>query len=104
MATDRQQRRRERRPARPPLEPVIGLKGRAERVGLVAGMSLTSVNVWTGGPLLALWIGSRVAAAGDSGSAALLAFALVAVGKLALSPLLVMARRRVGAGYERVSR
>jgi hypothetical protein len=84
-------------------EPVTGLKGRAERVGLVAGMSLTSVNVWTGGPLLALWIGSRVAAAGDSGSATMLAFAVVAVAMLAISLVLIMALGRMGAAYDRIS-
>src|SRR3954451_18654958 len=33
---------------------------RVERVGLVCLMILVTLNVWTGGPLLALWIGSRV--------------------------------------------
>ena len=29
---------------------------------LVGSMVLVTVNIWTGSPLLALWIGSRVAA------------------------------------------
>jgi hypothetical protein len=91
-----------RRPPTPP-EPVPGLKGRAERVGLVAGMSLASVNVWTGSPLLALWLGSRVAAAGDSGGATMLAFAVVAVAMLAISLALIVLLGRMGAAYDRVS-
>ncbi len=33
---------------------------RTKRVALVTGMVLASLNVWTGAPLLGLWIGSRV--------------------------------------------
>jgi hypothetical protein len=37
---------------------------RLKRVALVSLMAVTTVNIWTGGPLLALWIGSRVQNAG----------------------------------------
>jgi hypothetical protein len=33
-----------------------------ERVALGALTTLVSVNLWTGGPLLALWVGSRIQA------------------------------------------
>lgn len=33
---------------------------RAQRVAVVTGMVLANLNVWTGAPLLGLWIGSRV--------------------------------------------
>jgi hypothetical protein len=33
---------------------------RLKRVGLAAAAMLVSVNIWTGAPLLAVWIGSRV--------------------------------------------
>src|SRR5256885_13782732 len=33
---------------------------RLKRVALVCLMALATLNIWTGGPLLALWIGSRV--------------------------------------------
>ncbi|HEX6389584.1 MAG TPA: hypothetical protein VFZ89_09055 [Solirubrobacteraceae bacterium] len=33
---------------------------RAKRLGLLIGMALCAVNIWTGGPLLALWIGSQI--------------------------------------------
>ena len=37
---------------------------RLKRFGLICAMALTSVNVWTGSPLLALWLGSRVQGSG----------------------------------------
>jgi hypothetical protein len=33
---------------------------RLQRLGLVTVSALAAVNLWTGGPLLALWLGSRV--------------------------------------------
>lgn len=33
---------------------------RTKRTGLVIASALTAVNVWTGAPLLAVWVGSRV--------------------------------------------
>jgi len=33
---------------------------RAKRVALVAAMGLVTLNVWTGAPLFALWVGSRL--------------------------------------------
>ena len=33
---------------------------RLKRVGLVAGSALVSVNIWTGAPLFAVWVGSQV--------------------------------------------
>jgi hypothetical protein len=35
------------------------MKVRLERVGLQITMALASINLWTGAPLLALWVGSR---------------------------------------------
>jgi len=32
----------------------------AKRVGLVAASALVSINIWTGAPLLAVWVGSKV--------------------------------------------
>jgi hypothetical protein len=37
---------------------------RARRVGLRIAMLVTALNVWTGSPLLALWIGSRLQGSG----------------------------------------
>jgi hypothetical protein len=36
------------------------VKQRAQRVGLQIGMALAAINIWTGAPLLAVWVGSRV--------------------------------------------
>ena len=33
-----------------------------KRVGLSIATSLAAINIWTGGPLLALWVGSRTVA------------------------------------------
>jgi hypothetical protein len=33
---------------------------RIQRLALVAGSALVSINVWTGAPLLAVWVGSQV--------------------------------------------
>jgi len=33
---------------------------RVKRAGLLALMALCALNIWTGGPLLALWIGSKI--------------------------------------------
>src|SRR3954453_2111815 len=47
------------------------------RVLLLAAMALVAVNIWTGAPLLALWIGSRIQ--GDSGLSMGAVFAVIAV-------------------------
>ena len=39
---------------------VLYVKIRFERIGLQALMTLTALNIWTGAPLLAIWVGSRV--------------------------------------------
>ena len=44
-------------------EPVEG--HRLERVGLLIGSALATINIWTGAPLLAVWVGSRIQAAQD---------------------------------------
>ena len=36
------------------------MKQRLERIGLEAAMALAALNIWTGAPLLAVWVGSRV--------------------------------------------
>ena len=39
---------------------VLYVKLSAERIGLQAAIVLAAVNIWTGAPLLAVWVGSRV--------------------------------------------
>src|SRR3954454_5585897 len=38
----------------------LGPGARLKRAALLAAMSATALNVWTGSPLAALWVGSRV--------------------------------------------
>jgi hypothetical protein len=40
-----------------------GVWGGIERTVLVALTTLVSINLWTGGPLFAMWVGSRIQAA-----------------------------------------
>ena len=42
------------------LEPPKGFRNLAWRTLLGAATTLVSLNLWTGGPLLALWVGSRI--------------------------------------------
>lgn len=48
-----------------------------KRIALAAATILVSVNIWTGAPLLAVWVGSQVA--GSSGLSMGALFAVVAV-------------------------
>lgn len=41
------------------------MTSRAKRVGVVTAMALVAINIWTGSPLLALWLGSRVQTGSD---------------------------------------
>ena len=43
-----------------PSEPPHRVRSAAERVVLGVLTTFVSVNLWTGGPLLALWVGSRI--------------------------------------------
>src|SRR3954451_7198527 len=73
---------------------------RVKRVGLVCLMALATVNIWTGGPLLALWIGSRVQGAGPP---SMLAVGVTAVALGVISYLLVKLLAAVDAAYARVA-
>jgi hypothetical protein len=39
---------------------------RLRRIGLQVGMALAAINIWTGAPLLAVWVGSRVSSSATS--------------------------------------
>ncbi|MBA3261437.1 MAG: hypothetical protein H0T69_02950 [Thermoleophilaceae bacterium] len=70
----------------------------AKRFGLAALMAFLALNIWTGSPLLALWIGSRVQ--GEESQASMGAFAAV-IGCLALfSILLYQALKYVLHAYQ----
>jgi hypothetical protein len=70
------------------------------RVGLVAAMAVTSLNVWTGAPLLGLWVGSRLA--GDAGNS-MLGIAAAAVTIFAVAIGLTLLLGRLSATYDRAT-
>ncbi len=57
------------------------MASRLERALLLAAMAVVAVNIWTGSPLLALWVGSRLQ--GTSGLSMGAVFAVIAVMVLA---------------------
>jgi hypothetical protein len=71
-----------------------------ERVALATATTLIGINLWTGFPLLAVWVGSRVASGnGLSGSALLVVIVVLSV----LLAAGVMALTRLSALYDRVT-
>ena len=54
---------------------------RVQSAAILAAMAVTAVNIWTGSPLLALWVGSRLQ--GTSGLSMGAVFAVIAVMVLA---------------------
>jgi hypothetical protein len=82
------------------LDTVLYVKVRLERVGLQAVMVLAAVNIWTGAPLLAVWIGSRsVTSSRLSMGAVFLVIVVLAVACLALTWVLSWA----SATYDEVT-
>jgi hypothetical protein len=72
---------------------------RLRRVALLGAMTIVTLNVWTGGPLLALWIGSRVQ---GSGPPSMLAVVVAAVALGVISFVLVRALAWIDAVYGRL--
>jgi hypothetical protein len=72
---------------------------RIKRVGLISAMALASLNAWTGSPLAALWVGSRVQ--GD-GPPAMEAVAVVALTMGAISYGLVKLLGWLGLAYDKL--
>jgi hypothetical protein len=67
-----------------------GLSANLKRVAMAGLTALVTVNVWTGCPLLALWVGSRAVGTGDLSMAAVVVV-LVVLGLLELVMMLVLA-------------
>jgi hypothetical protein len=72
---------------------------RLKRAGLVAAMSLATLNAWTGSPLAALWIGSRVQ---GSGPPEMGAVAVVVAVMGAITFGLIRLLRRLGGAYDKL--
>jgi hypothetical protein len=73
---------------------------RAQRVALAAAAAFVTVNIWTGAPLLALWVGSR--AAGPTGLS-MTAVGVVVIVLLVLVLVLVQLLSRINARYDRLT-
>jgi hypothetical protein len=71
-----------------------------ERLALAAAAAFLSVNIWTGAPLLALWVGSRTAPASGLSMTSLFVVVLVL---LATVIGLVALLARLTARYDRIS-
>ena len=71
----------------------------ARRVGLDALMVIVALNVWTGSPLLALWIGSRVQ---QGGPPSMLAVGVTVVALAVLSILLLRVLTLLGSAHDRL--
>jgi hypothetical protein len=69
-----------------------------KRFGLAALMAFLALNVWTGSPLLALWIGSRIQ--GENSQPSMGAVAAVILCLIVFSVLLYQALKRVSYSYQ----
>ena len=76
----------------------MGAANHLKRLLLVALMALASVNLFTGAPLFAIWVGSRVQ--GDSGSLSMSAVLAVVVVMALVCAALVWALNRMGAAHD----
>ena len=77
---------------------VVGV--RFERVVLVAGMVLATVNLFTGAPLLGLWVGSRIV---DKGQITMLAVLVIAVTMFAACYAMTVVLGWLGARHDRLT-
>ena len=75
------------------------MAARLQRALLLAAMAVTAVNIWTGSPLLALWVGSRLQ--GTSGLSMGAVFAVIAV-MGATSFALIKLLGALGARHDRL--
>jgi hypothetical protein len=76
------------------------LIGRLKRAGVLAVMAVTGLNVYTGSPLLGLWVGSRVQGSGPPSMGAVFVVAGV-FGAVAF--ILVRILASLGKVYDRLS-
>jgi hypothetical protein len=81
-----------------PSQPAPG--SRLKRIAIALAMGVVALNVWTGSPLLGLWVGSRVQGGGPPSMTAIFVVAVtIAVVAIALTKLLTI----LGGAYERAS-
>jgi hypothetical protein len=75
------------------------MRARLQRVGIVAAMGVVTLNIWTGAPLLGLWVGSRVAPDSGISMLAVLVIAVV-IGLAAWALLQILGRLQLA--YARI--
>jgi hypothetical protein len=73
---------------------------RLKRLALLSAMGVTVLNVWTGSPLLALWVGSRVQ---GQGPPAMLPIFVVAIVMATVSLVLIRILSRLGDRYDKLT-
>jgi predicted secreted protein len=72
--------------------------GPIKRLLLVAAMAFLALNVWTGSPLLAIWLGSRVQ--GDESQPSMVAFTVVLISLIVLSLVLYQLLKLTMRAYQ----
>ncbi|HKJ36463.1 MAG TPA: hypothetical protein VKA36_07845 [Solirubrobacterales bacterium] len=75
--------------------------GQLKKIAVTSAMALAAINLWTGSPLLALWIGSRVQGSSDVPQMTAVLAVIAALG--VQSYLLTKALARLGAIDRRMS-
>ena len=73
----------------------------AKRLLLVALMALTALNLFTGAPIVAVWVGAQVQ--GDEGGLSMTAVLVVIVVLAVICAALVAALNRMGAAHDRLA-
>ena len=76
-----------------------GLAARLKRAALLAVTAVVGLNVWTGSPLLALWVGSRVEDSSSSVGPSMAGIAVVVVTMGVTSWLLLRLLYRLQGAY-----
>jgi hypothetical protein len=76
------------------------MPSRVKQISLAALMGFLALNVWTGSPLAALWLGSRVQGEGPPSMGAVV---VVVVALIAISWLLYQALKATGRAYDELT-
>jgi hypothetical protein len=76
------------------------VKRRLELLGLDVVMALAAINIWTGSPLLAVWVGSRVV---ETSQPTMGAVFLIVVVLAALSLALIYVLNAASAAHDRLT-
>jgi hypothetical protein len=79
----------------------LGPGARLKRAALLAAMSATALNVWTGSPLAALWVGSRVQGTSQQPTMAPVFVVAGCLGVFSYGLLRLL--RRLGSMYDRAT-